>query len=360
MIVLFTSNTSGGIIQFISQVFNELVDMGYETKVFLPDDAQVHIENRYLKYIVRYNKIKTINVYSKRIGEIANCIEKDKPEYVWFFDNAILSSEIGLRLSKKVKKILTMHDAGGVHPSNDESIKVKMHRIFENKLSCIFESKVDNVLVLSNESRKKYEKLNPEMKNKIVKINLGAHVPDVNTERVREVSFQEYILFFGRIDKYKGLENLFRAFSAYSGKYSLVVAGKGEFTNSEKDLIKSNHRIVIVNRYLDDGEMIWLFKNARALVLPYIEATQSGIIPIAYKYAKPVIVSNVPGLTQFVSEGETGYISRNIEELTNAFIAIENEDMYLKMKKKCLDYYNRELEWKKNLTILLNELKIVK
>lgn len=360
MIVLFTSNTSGGIVQFICQIFNELVDMGYKTKVFIPDDAKVHIENRYFKYIVRYSKIKTINVYSKRIGEIAKCIEKEKPEYVWFFDNAILSSEVGLRLDEKIKKILTMHDAGGVHPSNDESLRVKTHRIFENKLSCIFESKADNILVLSTESRKKYEQLKPEMKNKIIKINLGAHVPDASPKIVKEVSFQEYILFFGRIDKYKGLENLFRAFSAYSGKYNLVVAGKGELTNSEKDLIKRDHRIISINRYIDDGEMIWLFKNARALVLPYIEATQSGIIPIAYKYAKPVIVSNVPGLTQFVSEGETGYISRNIEELTNAFIATENEDMYLKMKKKCLDYYNRELEWKKNLTILLNELKIVK
>ena len=57
MIILFTSNTSGGIVQFIIQVFNELVEMGYDTKVFLPSDAKVHIEKQYSEYIVQYEKM---------------------------------------------------------------------------------------------------------------------------------------------------------------------------------------------------------------------------------------------------------------------------------------------------------------
>lgn len=360
MIILFTSNTSGGIVQFIIQVFNELVEMGYDTKVFLPSDAKVHIEKQYSEYIVQYEKIKTINIYSRKIEKITRRIEQNKPDYVWFFDNAILSSEIGLRLGEKVKTILTMHDAGGTHPSNDKSIKGKMHHICENRLSCAFENKVDNVLVLSDESRKKYSSLNPKLKNKVIKMDLGAHVPNVESIKVQEVSNRDYILFFGRIDKYKGLENLFRAFSTYSGKYKLVVAGKGEFTDAEKELVRCDDRITIINRYIDDGEMIWLFENARALVLPYIEATQSGIIPIAYKYAKPVIVSNVPGLTQFVINGKTGYICGDIEELTSAFITTEDNDTYIEMKKMCLDYYSRQLDWKNNLTALMGELKIRK
>ena len=60
---------------------------------------------------------------------------------------------------------------------------------------------------------------------------MGAHVPNVNELKPDEITENQFHLFFGRIDKYKGLETLFRAFSeADNPKYKLVVAGSGELT----------------------------------------------------------------------------------------------------------------------------------
>lgn len=357
MIVLFTSNIAGGIVQFITQIVSELIDMGYEVTAFIPNEAKVSLDKKYIENVRKYKKVKSINRYDRNIRDLATEIENLNPKWVWYFDNGILSTEIGLNLNGKVHQILTMHDAGGAHPSNNNSIRKKIHRLFEYRMSKSFEKRVEKVLVLSEESKKKYINLNPDFTAKAMKMNLGAHVPNVTPRKVKEDIRMPYILFFGRIDKYKGIENLLKAYAKYAGKYKLVIAGNGKLSLSEEDLIKKEPRVTLINRYIEDCEMLWLFENSKALILPYLEATQSGIIPIAYKYSKPVVVSSVDGLTQFVVDKKTGFICKSSFEYIKAFTWLEEEDTYKKMQEACKAYYNDKLEWKNNLNRLLFELK---
>jgi glycosyltransferase involved in cell wall biosynthesis len=104
----------------------------------------------------------------------------------------------------------------------------------------------------------------------------------------------DYILFIGRIKKYKGLKLLIKAWNDLEKTdQKLVIAGKAYRS------YQSNHsNIVHLNRWLRDEEIHALISGATFVVLPYIEASQSGIIPIAEYFQTPVIISNVGGLRE--------------------------------------------------------------
>jgi glycosyltransferase involved in cell wall biosynthesis len=68
-------------------------------------------------------------------------------------------------------------------------------------------------------------------------------------------------------------------------------------------------RIHIIDRYIGEGEWPDLFAATDALVLPYVAASQSMSITLAYAFGKPVIVTRVGGLAEAVEEGRTGLIA---------------------------------------------------
>ena len=115
-----------------------------------------------------------------------------------------------------------------------------------------------------------------------------------------------YLLFFGLIRAYKGLDNLIQALSLLKSdkKYKLLIAG--EFYESEKKYIKLikeldlEDQIIINNQYIPNEQIPLYFCAADAVVLPYKSATQSGVVPIAIHFEKPVIVTKVGGLTQLI------------------------------------------------------------
>ena len=358
MIVLFTSNIAGGVLQFVIQVLNILYEMGYNVKAFIPEKADVFIDEKIKDCVIRYPKVKTINLKNSKIKNLASQIMDLNPALIWYFDNGIATAEVGLNISKKYKQILIMHDAGGSHPSNKKAFVLRVHQRFEMLLSNFFERKVSNIMLLSKESVNKYNSRHPDRINKTVLLNLGAHVPNVPPQKPSDSIKSKFFLFFGRIDKYKGINNMLLAYSKYKGECNLIIAGNGVLTEDERSLIDADERVIVLNRYIKDSEMIWLFQNAIALVLPYIEATQSGIIPIAYKFGKPVIVSDVEGLTQFVTNRETGYICSCSDEYVNAFNNLACIDTTKVMGDNCKNYYNKNLDWTKNIRSFLTFLGI--
>jgi len=117
------------------------------------------------------------------------------------------------------------------------------------------------------------------------------------------------LLFFGYVRPYKGLRVLLRAIS-HLDDVTLVVAG--EFYEPEasyRSLIADlgiGHRVVVNNTYVPKEEIPAYFSAADAVVAPYLSATQSGIIQLAFNFDKPVIATNVGGLGEVVQPGVTG------------------------------------------------------
>lgn len=118
-------------------------------------------------------------------------------------------------------------------------------------------------------------------------------------------------LFFGRVQRYKGLDLLLESFAQVIKRYpeaSLTIAGSGKFWfEIEKYGIPAKN-LRVLNRFIPGEELSSLIDGSKVVVCPYRDATQSGVIMSAYAYRKPVIVTNVGALSQVVEDGQTGFV----------------------------------------------------
>lgn len=135
-------------------------------------------------------------------------------------------------------------------------------------------------------------------------------------ERLGLDSSFTYILFFGFVRSYKGLDILIKAFRWVREEYTdtkLIVAG--EFYEDKKPYLNliqeeglTNH-VILFDRFINDDEVAAFFSACELVVQPYRSATQSGVTQIAYHFEKPMVVTNVGGLKEIVPDGKCGYIS---------------------------------------------------
>lgn len=136
------------------------------------------------------------------------------------------------------------------------------------------------------------------------------------------------LLFFGLIREYKGLKYLIYAMKHVlrSIKCTLLIVGefyesKDEYISLIRELGVSEH-IIVVDKYVRNEDVPLYFCSANIVVLPYTDATQSGIVQIAYALRTPVITTDVGGLPEVVADGETGFIVRagSAEMLAEAIV----------------------------------------
>lgn len=118
-----------------------------------------------------------------------------------------------------------------------------------------------------------------------------------------------YFLFYGYILPYKGLELLYNAYIKLKNKgivLPIVIAGKGN--DKYLDLFAKEPNIFIINKYLTNFDLAGLITNCRAVICPYLSASQSGIPQTVNQFGKKVIATNVGAFPEFIFNGENGYI----------------------------------------------------
>lgn len=121
----------------------------------------------------------------------------------------------------------------------------------------------------------------------------------------------DYLLFFGLIREYKGLDILLQAWNNIKRDgLKLIVAGefyedKGKYDALFEPLGDS---VILHDRFVADADVKYYFSAVDALVLPYKTATQSGVTQIAYNFFTPMVVTNVGGLPEIVPDDVVGYV----------------------------------------------------
>ncbi len=133
------------------------------------------------------------------------------------------------------------------------------------------------------------------------------------------------VLFFGRIWGYKGLDYLIRSEPLISERVPnlrIIIAGEGESMDRYRKLMVHPERFEVYHEYVSDEKRAQLFRRASVVVLPYVEATQSGVIPVAYTYGKPVVATTVGGLPELVDEGRTGFLVAPRDEAALAEVTV--------------------------------------
>ncbi|MBR0394170.1 MAG: glycosyltransferase family 4 protein [Alistipes sp.] len=123
----------------------------------------------------------------------------------------------------------------------------------------------------------------------------------------------QYLLFFGLIREYKGLDILLEAWQEVSRKRDdlrLIVAGEfyEDKERYEAMLECLGGKVILHDRFIADSDVKYYFSVADALVLPYRTATQSGVTQIAYNFCTPMIVTEVGGLPEIVPDDKVGYV----------------------------------------------------
>ena len=168
----------------------------------------------------------------------------------------------------------------------------------------------------------------------------------------------DYVLFFGNIAPWKGVEVLIEAAkdvrTQAGNKFNLVIAGEPYEGYKDvpffKGLDEQDYEYIkILRRYITFPEICGIISKSSFLVLPYnntFRSSASGVVPLAYTFSKPVIVSNVPSLVEYVEHGKTGFIfeTNNSRQLANYIIElVDNSTKCTEMGKKAVQKMSKDM-----------------
>lgn len=165
---------------------------------------------------------------------------------------------------------------------------------------------------------------------------------------------KDYMLFFGLVRAYKGLDLLLDAFALVRDQLPdlrLIIAG--EFYEDEekyRSQIAANgltDRVILRNEFIPDADLRKYFGAADLIVQPYKTATQSGVTQTAFHFEKPMLVTNVGGLGEIVHDHKMGYACETnpqaiAEDLTDYFCNNRQEAFtrYLRQEKTKYSWSN--------------------
>ena len=314
----------GGNSLFVSYLYDALKDK-FQVKVYnykllypsllFPGTTQYDKSEKIIKNVPNtriVNSISPINwirVGSKLKKENADLIVFDWWHPFFSFCHFTISYLIR---KKYYNKIIFITENVISHESN----------LIDRKLTKLGLKNASGFLVLS-------KKVADELKNlvnekKIYKSELPVYdcYKNKNTTDIKSLKAElgysnenKVLLFFGYVRKYKGLDVLLEALSgliASDNSFRLLVVGEFyDDINNYNEIIKKlkiENYVHIINRFVLNEEVEQYFAVSDCVVLPYKDATQSGVLNIAYGFMKPPIVTNVGGLAEFVNNEETGII----------------------------------------------------
>ena len=159
------------------------------------------------------------------------------------------------------------------------------------------------------------------------------------------------VLFFGRMERYKGLSYLIEAahiLKARGVSLRIVVAGTGPDLTIQRHSIDSDPLFVVHDRFISRHEVDQLFRQANIVVLPYTDATQSGIAAMALQYGRPVVASDVGGISEMVRHDFNGKLipPRDSTALANALEeVISDRVMAARFAENAVVLATGELSW---------------
>lgn len=346
----------GGIAQFNGALFraleneHEIKAFNFTTqypKLFFPGKTQlVAAADDNADPIPTEQVLSSVSPISYR--KTANSIIEFDPDVLiigyWMPFMAPSLGYVAGKLRKKCKVIAVVHNAIPHERSSMDKV-----------LGDYFFKRIDRCVALSESVKKDIITAYPELPVKVLRHPVYNHFGS-KVERAEAIfqldldSNKNYLLFFGLIRAYKGLDILLEAMKDVSSSYDLIIAGEAYESFDKYQRIIDEHglntRVHVYNKYIPDHEVKYYFSAASYCVLPYKSATQSGIVAIAHHFNVPVIASNVGGLDEFITDGETGFlIKENTPEKLASIINKTTEDNLLSEFSKAINQKNASLTW---------------
>ena len=237
--------------------------------------------------------IKTFDVFE--LFKIIRWIRHERFDVIFFESLHVWNLAIMLMCKKNVCIYQIIHDL--IPHEGDRSAKqVELM----NKIVC----KISDYIVLCNQ---KYL-------NKITELYSVAPVRAKYIDMWRR--FPDYsgpgnpqnILFFGRINPYKGADNLLEIVDLCPDLHFTIMSKVDSQVEQIIEELKLRANVDVITGYVSNSEMDEAFINAGCVILPYNSATQSGVVIDAYRYGRPAIAFNVGAISEQIDENISGYL----------------------------------------------------
>lgn len=357
----------GGLASFDERLAREFQAQGWETEIFTfslqypsflfpgtsqysdespPNDLTIHAE---------INSINPMNWFT-----VGRKIKKLKPDLVivryWLpFMGPCLGTILRILKKNKHSKVICIAD----------NIIPHEKRIGDRIFTKYFLSTPDAFINMSEKVNEDLKSLKPAALAVIVDHplydNFGDIIPKNEARNKLNLDKNEpLILFFGFIRKYKGLNLLIRALANQklkSTNIKCLIAGEfyedaEPYLHLIRDLQLENS-IYLHTHFISDSEVKYYLSAADVVIQPYVNATQSGVTPLAYHFEKPMIVTNVGALPRLVPHGKVGLVCEpNESSISDTIIEFFDHD-----PKYFIDEIKREkkkLNWSSFVEKIIN------
>lgn len=255
----------------------------------------------------------------KTLNSIIRWINKQHFDAIFFETLHVWNLAIMMRCHKKGTKIFQMIHDLIPHQGDKQEKSVKLM----NKAVC----KLADYIILAN---KKYVPKVTELykvpSSRVFYVDMWRRFPEYT-----EPHYTKHALFFGRMNPYKGVDNLLKIVKQCPEIHFDVVGRVDLQVQSYVDELKKLPNVSMDNGYVSDDEMAQSFINADWIVLPYNTATQSGVVIDGYRYGRPSIAFNVGAISEQIDNGKSGYLIKagNVEafaEKLKKVVAMDRTD----------------------------------
>lgn len=317
----------------------------YELKEQYPDNMTIYTVKTYSNR--KEFLFRTLNIFT--FIKVARIIKKQKLSFL--YQTMITYWGAILTIFLKNEKIVTAIHDPETHTGEENILFKKLYD------TCI--KKSNKYVIFSNKFLAKVQYLYNIRGEDVCILRLGGYLYYKKSELYRQESIvHNRILFFGRISEYKGLGNLLEAVKMLKSQginINLRVVGNGTLTEREKELIcELKTSVELHNRWINDDEIQSFFQDIDFVVLPYIEATQSGIVMLSYAMNKAVLATNVGALDEQVTN-ETGKLvsPNNITALANGIREMYENNIFKSMGDIAYKLATEDWTWAKQSERLL-------
>lgn len=240
------------------------------------------------------------------------------------------------------KTVLTLHDP--IPHSNNANLKVANLRRTKALKN------IHHIILLNDTQRQEFidfYHLGQQTKVHISRMGCFSYMNEMCTHATSNRG--RYILFFGKISAYKGIEYLLQAFSTIDQKdVRLVIAGRGDFY-FDIEPYRHNPQIEFLHRFIPEEELADLIANSLFCVCPYTDATQSGVIMSAFAFNKTVVATRVGALPVMLGNGKYGPLipARDSVALAEAMAQLIDDPTVLNNYETAIqkDYHEGDFSW---------------
>ena len=198
--------------------------------------------------------------------------------------------------------------------------------------------------------------------------NYGEKLPfELAKQKLKLDQDSRYLLFFGFIRDYKGLDLLINAFADERlRKFGVKLLVAGEYYSSPgpyQELIRKHKLedwIELRTDFIPDDEVNLYFSAADMIVQPYKSATQSGVTQIGYHFNKPMLVTNVGGLAEIIPDGKIGYVVEpDSQKIADALVDFYKNDRMSEFEANMVDE-KKKFAWSNMAEIFVDIFNRVK